>query len=241
MCTDRAATTGTDAVTAGPGTLLRLMWLASPALPVGAFSHSEGLEAAVEAGLVADEAGAAAWLRSQAETVLARSEAPLAAQAHAAWSAGDAARLAALHAWWSATRETAELRAQSEQTGRALLDWLRHGPQAADPRVATLAATAPPPWPLAFALAGVLAGADARHTLLAFGFGWCENQVQAAIKAVPLGQATAQRVLGALVDALPGWVEHALALGDGDRQAFAPMLAIQSARHEVQYTRIFRS
>ena len=69
-----------------PATLLRLMWLASPALPVGGFSYSEGLEPAVEAGRVHDEATAGDWLLSQLALSQARSELPLLAQAFAAWS-----------------------------------------------------------------------------------------------------------------------------------------------------------
>jgi urease accessory protein len=87
----------------------------------------------------------------------------------------------------------------------------------------------------------MLAGATREQAALAFAFGWAENMAQAAIKAVPLGQAGAQRVLARLVDAIPPAVDHALALGDADRQAFTPMLAILSSRHEAQYSRLFRS
>lgn len=222
--------------------LLHLMWLASPALPVGGFSYSEGLEAAVDSGRVTDEASAGAWLVQQLELVLARSELPLLVQAHAAWQAGDADRIAALQAWHHATRETAELRLQSEQMGRSLVDWLRNSAWAADARIDTLAALPPAPgWPLAFALATVLAGADARDAAQAFAFGWAENMVQAAMKAVPLGQAAAQRMLARLADAIPAAVERALATPDAARQAFAPMLAVLSAQHETQYSRLFRS
>lgn len=226
-----------------PAPLLRLIWLASPALPVGGFSYSEGLEAAVEAGTVHDEASAARWLLAQLDLVAARAEGPLLAAAHEAWAAHDLARVEALHDWHHATRETAELRLQSEQMGRSLLEWLRNDAEAAaDPRLAHLAALRPAPaWPVAFALATARAGASAQEAALAFAFGWAENLVQAAIKAVPLGQAAAQRILGALSAAIPAAVERALATGDAGRIAFAPMLAIASARHEVQYSRLFRS
>jgi urease accessory protein len=223
-------------------TLLRLMWLASPALPVGGFSYSEGLEAAVEAGRVTNEAQAGDWLVDQLHLALARADAPAAAQAVLAWQAHDLPRATALNDWVLATRETAELRLQAEQMGRSLVEWLRNGAQADDPRVPACAALAPAPtWPVAFALAATLAGADARHALLAFAFGWAENMVQAAMKAVPLGQAAAQRMLERLADAIPGAVDDALARGDDARQAFTPMLAILSAQHETQYSRLFRS
>jgi urease accessory protein len=222
-------------------TLLKLMWLASPALPVGGFSYSEGLEAAVESGRVKDEASAGIWLRDQLSLALGRSELPLVAQAHAAWRDGDLPRAAALNDWQRCTRESSEMRLQAEQMGRSLHDWLRQrAPE--DPRVAFLGSLSPAPtWPLAFALAAVLAGAPAREALLSFAFGWAENMVQAALKAVPLGQSAGQRLLASLVEAIEPAVEAALALPDDSRQAFTPMLAIASAQHEAQYSRLFRS
>jgi urease accessory protein len=219
--------------------LLGLLWLASPALPVGGFSYSEALEAAVDAGVVHHEASAGHWLSDQLHLGLVRAELPLLAAAHRAWTAHDVERLAALSAWWSSTRETQELRAQTEQMGRSMLDALRQRTPD-DPRIATLAAL-PPAWPIAFALASVQTGADALHATLAFGFSWAENQVQAAIKAVPLGQSAGQRILARLAAELPPLVEAALTMSDDERLAFAPLLAIRSAQHETQYSRLFRS
>jgi urease accessory protein len=223
-------------------TLLQLMWLASPALPVGGYSYSEGLESAVEAGLADTEARAGDWLLDQLQLSLARADLPALAQACLAWQDHDAARVAALNDWLRQTRESAELRAQAEQMGRSLLDWLRNGPQAADPRLPTLASLTPAPlWPTSFALAAMLAGAAPRDALLAFAWSWAENMAQAAMKAVPLGQAAAQRMLARLAGAIPRVVEQALRLPDDARQAHTPMLAILSARHETQYSRLFRS
>ncbi len=223
-------------------TRLQLMWLASPALPVGGFSYSEGLEAAVEAGLVTTEAQAGDWLLAQLQLSLGRADLPALAQACTAWQAHDTPRLAQINHWLQQTRETAELRAQAEQMGRSLLEWLRNGPQAGDGRIATLAALPSGPlWPTAFALATVLAGAAPRDALLAFAWGWAENMAQAAMKAVPLGQAAAQRMLARLAAAIPDVAAQALLLPDGERQAHTPMLAILSAQHETQYSRLFRS
>jgi urease accessory protein len=223
-------------------TRLQLMWLASPALPVGGFSYSEGLEAAVEAGQVTDEASACTWLRDQMHLALARADAPVLAAACAAWATHDQPRLRALNDWLHQTRETAELRAQAEQMGRSLLDWLKNGAHAGDSRLSTLAALPPAPlWPTAFALATTLAGAQAEDALLAFGWGWAENMAQAAMKAVPLGQGAAQRMLGVLAQDLPALVQAALNRPEEDWQASTPMLAILSAQHETQYSRLFRS
>jgi urease accessory protein len=240
-----------------PAALLRLMWLASPALPVGGFSYSEGLEAAVDAGHVQGETAVGAWLLDQLQLSLARADLPACAQAFCAWqSPHDPLRLQALNDWVLATRETAEFRLQTEQMGRSLVEWLRNGEQAQDPRITHCAALLPSPsWPVVFALACVLAvDADRpaqrehsdqmegpRQALLALAFGWAENMAQAAMKSVPLGQAAAQRILTRLTQAIPQAVESALALPDTERQAFTPMLAILSSRHESQYSRLFRS
>jgi urease accessory protein len=222
-----------------PRSLLALMWLASPALPVGGFSYSDGLEAAIDAGAVRDEASAAAWLSDQLHLALARSDLPLVCAAHAAWLGHDEPRIVALNAWALATRETSELRAQSEQMGRSMLDWLRQR-ATDDARVATLAQHVPA-WPVAFALGTALAGAEPADAALAFGFSWAENQVQAALKAVPLGQSAGQRVLARLARELEPLAQAAPGVHDDERQAFVPLLSLRSAQHEVQYSRLFRS
>jgi urease accessory protein len=228
----------------GDATLLQLMWLASPALPVGGFSYSEGLEPAVESGLVTDEASAAAWLSNQMALAPARADLPVLAQAHDAWTRHDLARIVDLNDFIGRTRETRELRLQSEQMGRSMVEWLRNqaGSGDDDVRLRHLAALAPSPtWPIAFALATARANATAAQALHASLFGWAENMVQAALKAVPLGQLAGQRILQALLARMPAVIVQALVAGDDDWQSFAPMLGIVSAQHETQYSRLFRS
>jgi urease accessory protein len=223
-----------------PATLLGLMRLASPALPVGGYSYSDGLEAAIEAGVAHDETSTTDWLIDQLQLGLARADLPLLAQAHAAWSRHDAARIGELNGWWLATRETSELRAQTEQMGRSMLDWLKPQLPPGDPRIATLEATGPT-WPTTFALAALHAQADAEAALLAYAYTWAENGVQAALKAVPLGQRAGQRMLARLAHDLPALAAAALHIGDDDRIAWLPLLAVRSAQHETQYSRLFRS
>ena len=224
-----------------PAALLQLMRLASPSLPVGGFSYSEGLESAVDARLVSDEASAQRWLIDQLRLGLGRADLPILARALVAWRRGDFAHVDALNRWFATTRETGELLRQAEQMGRSLALWLRHRGDG-DERLARLQALQPAPtWPIAFALAAADSGASARDVLVTFAGGWAENMAQAAIKAVPLGQAAAQRILAALAAEIPTAVDAALRLASADRQAFTPMLAILSARHEDQYSRLFRS
>jgi urease accessory protein len=220
--------------------LLWLMQLASPALPVGGFSYSEGLEAAVEHGLVHHEASAQAWLLDQLHLVQARSELPVVAQAMPAWQVHDVGRLNQLNQWVLRTRETHEMRLQSEQMGRSLLDWLRNHTDV-DPARHDTCQQLPPTWPLVFALALTTRAVTVRDGLLTTAFAWAENMVQAAIKSVPLGQRSGQRMLAALSAEIPLAVDHAMQIDDDQRQSFSPRLAILSARHESQYSRLFRS
>ncbi len=220
--------------------LIQLMWLASPALPIGGFSYSECLEAAVDSARVATESDAADWLLDQLELSLARSDLAVLAQAIPAWQNDDAPRIEALNAWVLQTRESSELRAQTEQMGKSLLEWLRNHTTASADQIQQLA-DLQPTYPMAFALAAASTQAPVRDCLLAYAFGWAENMVQAAIKSVPLGQSAGQRILSKLAAHIPKAVDHALTLPDDARQAFSPMLAILSARHEVQYSRLFRS
>ena len=242
MSTATATATATNIETPpmSDSSLMQLMWLASPALPIGGFSYSECLEAAVDQGIVASEPEASAWLVDQLHLSLARSELPVLAQAITAWRAENYPRIAELNAWVLQTRESQELRAQTEQMGRSLLEWLRNHTTARPAQIAELASLQPS-YPLAFALAASATGATTRDCLLAYAFGWAENMTQAAIKSVPLGQSAGQRILSALTAEIPAAIAHALCLDDTSRQAYAPMLAILSAQHEVQYSRLFRS
>ncbi len=245
---------------------MQLMWLASPALPVGGFSYSEVMESAVEAGLVTNEAQALGWLTDQLMLSVARADLAVVARAVPAWQHHRLDRLTELNDWVAQTRESSELRLQTEQMGRSLVEWLRNrhtrdagktggagdGSHPVDTRVAQCGQLSPAPtWPVAFALAVAqclppptardAGNALLREALLSYTFGWAENMVQAAIKAVPLGQSGGQRILQALLARIPEAIDHALRLNDSQRQAFTPMLAILSAQHETQYSRLFRS
>jgi urease accessory protein len=202
----------------------------------------------VDAGQVHDEASTRRWLVDQLHLSLARADLAVLPPAMSAWQSLDAERLQQLNDWVRQTRESQEFRRQTEQMGRSMLEWLRSLDPAgavSDPALTLLATLRPAPtWPLAWALAVQRGKAPPtpEEALLAHAFAWAENLVQAAIKAVPLGQSAGQRILAALVDELAAAVAHALAHADDPlRQAHSPMLAILSARHEAQYSRLFRS
>ena len=231
-----------------PASLLQLIWLASPALPVGGFSYSEGLEALISRAQTAPENVApdsindwlVNWLCDQLHLSLARGDLAVIAKAIPAWRSGDVRSITQLNDWLLQTRETSELRAQAEQMGRSLCSWLRNH-DGIDAEQLAHCEQLPPAYPVAFALAAAQLDADVRDCLLTYAFGWAENMVQAAIKSVPLGQTAGQRILSRLSQHIPAAVQNAIDLPDGERQAFSPMLAILSSQHETQYSRLFRS
>jgi urease accessory protein len=221
--------------------LTRLLQLASPALPVGAYTYSQGLEWAIEAGTVKDEATALAWIADQLEWNLGRFEAPLLARLIEAWQAGDTATALALDAQYLASRETAELRAETLQMGHSLCRLLADLRELPADFTAAVASSREPTFACVWAgLAATwrIAPGDA---LTAWLWSWAENQAMAAIKAVPLGQAAGQRILLEIGRRIPAVVERAVTLDADDYTNFAPGFAIACARHETQYSRLFRS
>jgi urease accessory protein len=215
----------------------RLLQLASPSLPVGAYSYSQGLEAAVEAGLVRDAAGAITWIGSVLALSVASMEAPLLVRLIDAWQRDDHEAVGRWNDEFLASRESAELRAETAQMGYSLRRLLRDLDVAVDP-LETLDEVA---YPTAFAFAVFAWKLDPRDALATYVFAWMENQVLAAMKCVPLGQTDGQRLLLELGSRIEAVVATAFAMRDEDMANFAPGLAILSARHERQYSRLFRS
>ncbi|NDI23117.1 MAG: hypothetical protein EBY76_08750 [Betaproteobacteria bacterium] len=209
-------------------------------LPIGAFSYSEGLEAAIDHGFVTDEHTTALWLVDQLHLTQSRGDMAVLGQMVRAWQQRDTLRLEALSQWVHVTRESAEMRLQSEQMGRSMLEWLRNQ-DAIDDQTIALCNGWVPTYPLMFALALSRTGAPLESCLQTYAFAWAENMVQAAVKSVPLGQNSGQRILMRLAQHIATAVTHAMQVTDDTRQAFSPMLAILSAQHETQYSRLFRS
>jgi urease accessory protein len=212
--------------------LSRLLQLASPMLPVGAYSYSGGLEAALEAGVVRDAASAERWIGDVLVHSVARMEVPVLLRLVQAFRDGSSPQ-----EWndrFLASRETAELRAETVQMGYSLERLL------ADLGVGRTG-VAEAAFPTAFALAVARWEIEPQSALLAYLWAWCENQVMAAVKSVPLGQTDGQRMLLALGSRLDGIAARAATLGDEELGNFAPGLAILSSRHETQYSRLFRS
>ncbi|MFP5417872.1 MAG: urease accessory protein UreF [Gammaproteobacteria bacterium] len=218
--------------------LVRLLQLTSPALPVGAYSYSQGLEWVVETGAVKNESTALAWINDCLAFGLARFEAVYLAHMLAAWKQDDRARLAALDAEFLASRETAELRAETLQMGHSLARLLAD--MGGFP-VASLADFAEPSFPLAWSGAAAAWGIPVQDAVAGYLWAWAENQVMAAVKAVPLGQTAGQRMLLALGQRIPALAEAAADSPIDATHNYLPAFAIACSRHETQYTRLFRS
>jgi urease accessory protein len=221
--------------------LVRLLQLASPTLPVGAYSYSQGLESAVEAGIVRDSGGAEAWIVGLLEHSTARLEAPIFLRLIDAWQRDDARAVEAWNALLLASRETAEFRAETAQMGYSLARLLTDIGDLDGQSLAVLHALEECTFAAAFALAAAKWGISGEDALLAYLWAWLENQVMAAVKSVPLGQTDGQRLLHAMGGRLDGIAARAATLADDELGSFVPGLALLSSRHETQYSRLFRS
>ncbi|MEJ0084249.1 MAG: urease accessory protein UreF [Pseudomonadota bacterium] len=222
--------------------LLRLLHLASPALPIGAFHFSQGLEYAVEAGWVRDEASALEWIDGIAHASLATLDLPVLQRLQAAWMREDHADVLRWNAFLIACRETDELRLEDRHLGAALLRVLAELDlttglfpiTASNIRTALTHATA-------FGFACARWRIDPLAALQTYGWAWAENQVLAAVKLVPLGQSAGQRMLHSLSSRLGSYSAQAMEVLDSDIGISTALQSIASGRHETQYTRLFRS
>jgi urease accessory protein len=220
------------------GGLVRLLQLSSPALPVGAFAFSQGLETAVALGWIDDEKSSRSWLEGVLDEGLAKLDLPVLARLHRSRATGDDDAFRRWSEYLLASRESLERRLEDEQLGRALARLL------ADRGV--LGGSRPHddvtlPHAALFAVAAVSFGIPRSETLLGFAFSWAESQIGALSRLVPLGQLAAQRVLTAVATAIPGAVASAEALSDSELGSCLPGLALASALHENQYCRLFKS
>jgi len=218
--------------------LVRLLQLVSPALPVGAYTYSQGLETAVERGWVYDAASAQEWIGDCLELGVALTEAVYLVELMWAWQAGDTDRLNGLNEAFIASREGAELRAETVQMGYSLARLLADLPGQAGQRLDGFAEVS---LPLAWSLAAVSWAIPVDSAVEGYLWAWLENQAMAAVKLVPLGQTAGQRILLELGARLPALAILAQRTRTEDTHNWLPALAIASSLHETQYTRLCRS
>lgn len=223
------------------GALLHLLQLASPSLPIGAYSYSQGLEAALENGMVSDAASARRWIVRHLHEVVAQWEAPVCWRLMRAFAARDADAVADWSERFIASRDSAEFRAETIQMGFSLSRLLAEL-EVAEPALLALLQREPEvSLPAAFACAVTALAIPQEAALLAMLFAWAENQVLVCVKSVPLGQVAGQRLLLSLRPELEAAARHAQTVADDEMSNWAPGLSLLSMQHEVQYSRLYRS
>jgi urease accessory protein len=224
--------------------LARLLQLSSQALPIGGYSHSQGLEAAIECGIVSDELSLSRWIADVLEFSLVSFEIPCLLSMSAAWAGGSPAVLAALNDEFLSTRESAEIRAAAVQMGFSLRALLCNLPDVPAGTVDALRAMREPSLPCVWSAAAAGWQIEPQQAVIGYLWTWAENQVLVAMKAVPLGQSAGQRVLlaiGSKIATLAGLIDAGEMKGMSSGSNFCPGLAILSSQHETQYSRLFRS
>ena len=221
--------------------LLHLLQLASPSLPIGAYSYSQGLESAMAGGQVRDQGSARQWLVATLHDVVARFEAPLLWRLLQAWSQGDAAAVTRWTEVALAGRDTAEFRAETVQMGYSLTRLVGELDIATPALLAILQMQPEVPLPTALAFAAVALAVPPEMALLGMLFSWAENQVLVCVKSVPLGQVAGQRLLLSLRPELEAAALAVRSLDDDDLCNWAPGLSLLSMQHEMQYSRLYRS
>ena len=222
----------------GGTALPQLLRLASPMLPVGAYAYSQAMEWAVDEGTITDEDSALTWIVDLLRFNVGTLEAPVWRRLYRAWQDRDVESARHWNARFITIRETAEFRAETLQMGgalKAVLDATR------EIDTGLLDQIESPAFPTAFSFAAHGLGVPLREGLTGYLWAWAENQVSAAMKLVPLGQSSGQRILVKLIALLPDIAENALGMQEDGLSNFSPALAIAGSRHETQYTRLFRS
>jgi urease accessory protein len=215
--------------------LLHLLQLASPALPVGAYSYSEGLEALVEQKMIDKKDDLCKWLEGELRYGAIRVEGAVMLRAYA--SLGNRARLEYWNEWLSASRETAELRQQSWQMGQSLLKLLGN----LQPELRDLAYLSPCNYAIAFGIAAASWQIESEDAIPAYLHSWAANLVNAGVKLIPLGQTEGQQLLFSLRDRLLEVAGEISAIADDELGSCSWGLTFASMTHETQYTRLFRS
>lgn len=221
--------------------LLCLMQLASPALPVGAYTYSDGLETLVETGIISDPCALQHWLKQELSYGAVRIDAAVMLRAYKSTQLGDTAALDDWNNWLSAFRETEELRLSSWQMGRSLLRLLIDLEPTLQPTISSLIDGNACNWAIAFGIAAGYWQIDLTATLLAYLHSWATNLIAVGVKLIPLGQTLGQNLLLNLQPNIENATAEILTLADDELSSCSWGLSLASMAHETQYSRLFRS
>ena len=224
--------------------LSALLHLASPALPIGGFSYSQGLEAAVFHGLIHDATSAQTWIKEHLTNVVTKAEAIIWLYQFEAWNKGDLEIVCHWNEWFWASRETNEFRKETEQMGWSLLKLIKDLGLGKAEDLEMMHSLKPITLPCVHAYVCNYQKIEAIDGLHAYLFSWLENQVMAAIKIIPLGQVAGQKILIEISKTISSLLKDLVENSQSSQfqlNTFSPQLSILSSRHETQYSRLFRS
>jgi len=221
------------------------LWqLISPALPVGSYAYSQGMESAVEHAYVINEQQAQEWIMDILSHNLSKLDGPVFCRMYDFWQAGNWQQLLYWNDFLLASRESAEFYAEDRQLGKALLklaQGLDMGEQCEKTLIKLQALEHGVVYVLVLSYLAVHWKIPAIKMLQGLYWSWAENQVAAAIKLVPLGQLSGQRILSRIIPLCEELAHQSSVIPDGQIGSMTPGLSLLSARHEQQYSRLFRS
>ena len=220
--------------------IFSLLQLSSPSLPIGAYTYSQGLESAIDQGAVTNEDTAREWIIDSLR-IVSDFEAPILLRLMKAYAARDTDLVTAWGECFIASRDTAELRAETVQMGFSLGTLITDLKLLDESLLKILTAQTDLSLPSAFACATEALSIPHEDALRGMLFSMIENQVLVCVKSVPLGQRAGQHLLFSLHSAIESAAIQAESLGDDELTNWAPGLSLLSMQHEVQYSRIYRS
>ena len=217
---------------------LNLMRLTSPSLPIGAYAYSQGLEFACEHGWVTDAKTAKKWISGLLLSTQTYLDIPILVRLYNAWLSNSLDEVKYWSQFLLVSRESKELYEEDHYLGKALSKLLldleiQSANEIVNGNFVTFAT--------AFSLAAVRWQIDQKECCKGYLWAWSENQVNVAMKLIPLGQTDGQKILSSLIEIIPDVINKAMLLSDDNIGSTAIGLGIASANHETQYTRLFRS
>ena len=218
--------------------VLSLLQLVSPALPVGAYSYSEGLETLVEWGKISSNHTLKHWLEQELSYGAIRIETAVMLRAYQAIVSKDKTALSYWNTWLSAARETSELRASSWQMGQSLMHLLL----AIKPIEArSFCLQGECNYAVCLGIFAALEQIDSKSLILGYLHSWATNLITAGVKIIPLGQTAGQILLHELHTNISAAATEIISLEDDELSSCSWGLSLASMAHETQYTRLFRS
>jgi urease accessory protein len=221
------------------GEILYLLQLTSPALPVGAYSYSEGLELLVFQQKITNDRQLFNWLDRELSTGNIRLETSVVLRIYQNYLSGNIGSIDYWNKWLSATKETTELREQSWQMGQSLVRLLRELEPKTRPIINSI--SSPYNYATAWSIAAACWNIQIENAIVAYLYSWATNIISAAVKSIPLGQTAGQKLTLELQPIIVRVAAEVMAIEDRNLSSFSWGTALASMEHEIQYSRLFRS